>query len=150
MSTSQPYVIQIIKPNTKLRTNKRISRWLQFPCDTVGLETIDTSCHIVYILPPSCYCWIPFNCSTRNSCWCKWFLKAFPCLTVAHFLFFSFCLSDEGILSNAVAVSTSVSFFTGSPVIVITFGALMSAETYFLKYFHWVKVFRVFGKFWFS
>ena len=61
MATSQADVVKIIKSGTELGLNKWVGRRIKFSSDAVGLETIDTSSHVINIITPSGNNWVSID-----------------------------------------------------------------------------------------
>jgi hypothetical protein len=59
--SGDPDIVQIIKPNTKLRANQWIGRWIKLSRNTVRLEAKNSSCDKFNIISPSSYNWVSFN-----------------------------------------------------------------------------------------
>lgn len=81
MSTSQTNVIQIVKSNTELRTDKGVGWWSHLTGYTVRLEAIDSSLDKLNIISPSGYYRVSVDLLARNPLSCKGFLKIVPNLT---------------------------------------------------------------------
>jgi len=77
MATSQTDVIQIVEARAELRANERVRRWVKLASDTVGLEAIDTSGHIIDIVSPSCDDGVAFNAVARDAGRCETTFEAY-------------------------------------------------------------------------
>ena len=61
MSTSQANVIQIVKPETELRTNQRVGRRVKLACHAVGLKAKDAGSNKINVITPPSDNWVALN-----------------------------------------------------------------------------------------
>jgi hypothetical protein len=61
MSASQTNVVKIIESNAELGADEGIGGRVELSSDAVGLEAIDTSGHIVHVIPPPGYNWVALD-----------------------------------------------------------------------------------------
>jgi hypothetical protein len=115
MATGNANVIQVIKTKAKLRADQRICRRLQFPCDTVRLETINASSNIINVFPPSCNDRVPLDWCARHVGSSKGTFKPSPGVPervslsfLAEFFTDSHPLTNEMVLTFASGISTKL------------------------------------------
>jgi hypothetical protein len=53
VSSSETNVVEIIEADTELRANEWVSGRVEFTSNAVGLEAIDTSSHVIYVVSPA-------------------------------------------------------------------------------------------------
>ena len=68
--SSKSYVIQIVESEAKLRADQRISWWVHFASNTIGLEAKDSCSNIINIVSPTGYYRIAVYFGTGNSRGC--------------------------------------------------------------------------------
>lgn len=61
MSSSQTYVVKVIKADAELRTNKWVSRRIKLSSDAVRLEAVDPCSYVINVIAPSCDNWVSLN-----------------------------------------------------------------------------------------
>ena len=61
MSPSKPDVVQIVESQAELGTDEGVGRGIQLASDAVRLETEDSCCNEIYIVPPSGNYWVPLD-----------------------------------------------------------------------------------------
>jgi hypothetical protein len=126
MTSSYTNIVQIIESDTELGANKRISRWFKFSCNTIWLETIDSSSNEFNIVSPSSYNWISFYRCTRNSCSCETLFITFPSFSKCYLFSFSNTFSNERIFTITIRITASCFCLRVSPIIVFTYFTLSS------------------------
>lgn len=132
MSTSQTDVIQIVKPNAKLRTNQRIGWRSHLSSHTVGLETVNACLDKFNVISPSGNDWISIDLFTGDSLCGKGFFEVIPNLAQSV-LFVPLLLANEPIGSNAVAVSTDCLVLILVPKEIVALLASVSEEPVLFK-----------------
>ena len=72
--------------------------------------------------------------------------KTFPCINICQLLTFQSntrSFADKSILTNTLRITTSISKFTFSPIVSLTFRTLCSSKPKFSKYLSWIILIRV-------
>jgi hypothetical protein len=67
MSSSQPNVVKVVEADAELRADQRVSRRVKLSSHAIWLEAIDTSCYIVYVVPPAGNHRVPLDGLTRHT-----------------------------------------------------------------------------------
>jgi hypothetical protein len=67
MSSSQPNVVKVVEADAELRADQRVSRRVKLSSHAIWLEAIDTSCYIVYVVPPAGNYRVPLDGLTRHT-----------------------------------------------------------------------------------
>jgi hypothetical protein len=152
VATRQTDVVEVVEPQTKLRTDQWVCWRLQFTCYTIRLETEYPRSNVIDIVSPPSNNGVAVDGSAWNSSRRQRFFETRPRFLICDFLTLSTnsdSFANECIFANASEITFMILFiaaqhcaFLFSPKIVTTF-ALCSFETYFFEDFSGVILFRV-------
>ena len=102
MPSGDSNVVQVIEPDTELRTYKGIGRRFELSSDTIWLEAVNAGCNELHIVSPPGNYRVSFNRGARNSGGCEALLITLPGLCECYFFSFAYSISNKGILSIAI------------------------------------------------